>query len=101
MLSAYLRSLRAVVQSQFTKKASRGGRHGVIEMLESSPVTRVLPHQATHVQHSVASAAALGRCPEGTLQDYTWLVSVYWRSRTSAQPYCLRQAAHAGAAAGR
>ena len=43
MLAAYLRSLRAIVRSQFTQKAARGGRLGVIELLENSPIIRVLP----------------------------------------------------------
>ena len=41
LLAGYRRSLQAIVRSQFTSKAARGGREGAISLLESSSTAGV------------------------------------------------------------
>ena len=41
MLAAYLKSLRAALRVQFTKKGLRGGKSGVVRLVEDSPVVQV------------------------------------------------------------
>ena len=41
MLAAYLKSLRAALRVQFTKKGLRGGKFGVVRLVEDSPVVQV------------------------------------------------------------
>ena len=41
LLAAYLKSLRAALRVQFTKKGLRGGKSGVVRLVEDSPVVQV------------------------------------------------------------
>ena len=41
LLAAYLKSLRAVLRVQFTRKGLKGGKAGVARLVEESPVVQV------------------------------------------------------------
>ena len=41
LLAAYLKSLRAVLRVQFTKKGLRGGKQGVVRLVEGNPAVQV------------------------------------------------------------